>query len=104
MHQSPVTFRPLSHPYPRPIRSAPRPLPMARPRADPSSLPRGCASTTSSLGLLCAPALDLHRLDVIALLPVEQVVRINPGTSRLLRDHHRDRLLAGSDAMPLHVH
>src|SRR5687767_15982094 len=76
---------------------------MGRPRADPSLPPRGCVSATFSFGLLCAPLRNVDRLDVIAFLPVEQVVRIDPATGRPLWNRHRDLLSAGADAMLLHV-
>ena len=46
---------------------------------------------------------DLHLLDIIARLPIKQVIRVDAGPRGLEWHRHRDRLLAGADAVLLHV-
>src|SRR5687767_1111603 len=57
-------------------------------------------------GLTFGPALlncDVPDVITTALLPIEQAIRINAYPRGLARHRHRDRLLAGADAMHLHV-
>ena len=49
---------------------------------------------TSLKSVSSVARLDLHPFDVIALLPVEQVVGVDAAACRLLRHDHRDRLRA----------
>src|SRR5688572_27922404 len=92
-----ITLRALPEYYSHLLLEAPA----VRTTADGSSRqavarPRACARYAPSVP-------DLHPLDVIALLPVEQVVRVDAGVFRLLRHCHRDRLPAGANAVLLPV-